>query len=307
MSCCDSDRCTCLVVAGPGVTVTGNGGSGTPYTISADAAEPTALAGVDSPTVDVGVTGSGTPADPFEVTASVILDPTPPAGGDNLIQSGPDGLYLECEQVRGCISAGDGATYDPATGVVEARLSTDAGNTTTFGTDGGLYTPAASTEVTAVDSTTVDVGVSGTGAPGDPYEVTASVILDPTPPAGGTNLIQSGPEGLYLECEQVRGCISAGDGATYDPDTGVIEARISADAGNTVSIGTDGGLYAAGGGTSTPTDVEGGTTWTATNTVTGTGTPADPFIVSTDVTLDPTPPAGGTNLLHEGPEGLYVE
>ncbi|MFC7791418.1 hypothetical protein [Streptomyces cinereoruber] len=306
--CCESDRCTCRVVAGSGVTVDGNGGSAAPYVISADLPEPTALEAGDTPTIDTTVTGTGTPDDPFEVSATVILDPSPPGGGDQLIQSGPDGLYLECEQVRGCISAGDGTSYDPTTGVVQARVSTDTGNQVVFGADGGLYAPAAAgTSLTAVDSTSVDVEVTGTGTVGDPYEVTASVILDPTPPAGGTNLIQSGPEGLYLECEQVRGCISAGDGATYDPDTGVIEARISADAGNTVAFGTDGGLYAAGGGTSAPTDVEGGTTWTATNTVTGTGTPADPFIVSTDVTLDPTPPAGGTNLIQTGPEGLYLE
>ncbi|MFE3118772.1 hypothetical protein [Streptomyces niveus] len=210
-------------------------------------AEATALEVTDSTTVDLTLTGAGTAADPFEVTAAVILDPTPPGGGDQLIQSGPDGLYLECEQVRGCISAGDGAAYDEATGVITARPSTDAGNVLSYGTDGGLLVPpggapADPTVVEAGDSTTVDNTVTGTGTAADPYVVTSAVILDPTPPQGGDNLIQAGPDGLFMECADVRGCFSAGDGAGYDEATGVITARPSTDAGNQVEYGTDGGL-----------------------------------------------------------------
>ncbi|MGP4091507.1 hypothetical protein [Streptomyces sp. KR55] len=187
---CGGSRCTCVVTAGPGVTVTGNGSSGAPYVI--------------------GAGGGGT---------------------------------VTCDQVRPCLSAGPGIDYDPATGVIEAQISTDAGNTTIIGGDGGLYTPASSTAVQAADTDTVDTSVSGTGTTGGPYTVSAAVRLDPTPPAGGTNLIGSGPEGLYLECADVRGCLSAGDGVAYDPTTGEIAARPSTDAGNNLAIGGDGGLY----------------------------------------------------------------
>lgn len=89
---CDcAPRCACQVVAGPGITVSGNGSSGTPYVIS-------------------GSGGSG---------------------------------VVTCDQVRPCISAGPGATYDPATGVVAADVSGDAGNTLVVGADGGLYAPGA--------------------------------------------------------------------------------------------------------------------------------------------------------------------
>ncbi|MGW5925237.1 hypothetical protein ACWF2L_03185 [Streptomyces anulatus] len=246
----------------------------------------TELDGVDSTSVDVTVTGTGVAGDPYEVTAAVILDPVPPGGGTNLMQSGPDGLYLECEQVRGCLVAGDGIEYDPATGEIAA-------------------TPAP-TALAVTDSATVDLTLSGDGSAGTPYEVTAAVILDPAPPGGGSNLVQSGPDGLFLECEQVRGCVSAGDGAAYDEATGVISARPSTDAGNALAFGTDGGLLVPPGG-GDATVVEAGDSTTVDNEVTGTGTVADPYVVTSSVILDPAPPGGGTNLVQAGPDGLYLE
>ncbi|MDX2917300.1 hypothetical protein [Streptomyces sp. NE06-03C] len=284
-ACCSAARCTCRVTAGPGVTVDGNGSPAAPYVVSASGAT-TALAVTDTSTVDLTLTGDGSADTPYEVTAAVVLDPAPPGGGDQLLQSGPDGLFLECEQVRGCLVAGDGIDYDAATGEIAA-------------------TPAPSAlEVT--DSTTVDLTLSGDGSAGTPYNVAAAVILDPTPPGGGDQLLQSGPDGLFLECEQVRGCISAGEGAAYDPATGVIEARLSADAGNSVAFGTDGGLYApttAGGAT----ELDGVDSTSVDVTVTGTGAAGDPYEVTAAVILDPTPPGGGDQLLQSGPDGLFLE
>ncbi|MCY0957755.1 hypothetical protein [Streptomyces sp. H27-H5] len=45
-------------------------------------------------------------------------------------------------------------------------------------------------------------------------------------------------------CDDVRPCLSQGDGITYSAGSGVISARISGDAGNNASIGGDGGIYA---------------------------------------------------------------
>ncbi|MFJ6565594.1 hypothetical protein ACIQMV_38295 [Streptomyces sp. NPDC091412] len=301
--CCTSPGCKCTVTAGPGVTVDGNGSPSLPYIVSAEGGGTTALAVTDSETINFDLTGTGTPGDPYEITGSVILDPAPPGGGSNLLNEGPDGLFVECADVRTCFSATDGATYDPASGEIGAKVSTDAGNQTTIGGDGGLYTPAASTAVEAKDSPTVDVTVSGTGAAGDPYEVSAAVILDPAPPGGGTNLIGAGPDGLYVECADVRQCFSAGDGAAYDPATGEISARISGDAGNTTTIGGDGGIYTPAAATA----LEAADTNTVDVTVTGTGTAGDPYQVAAAVILDPTPPGGGTNLIGGGLDGLYVE
>ncbi|MFJ5890279.1 hypothetical protein [Streptomyces californicus] len=308
--CCGSPGCKCTVIAGPGVTVDGNGSPTTPYTISAPGAEPTALQAAGTPTVDATVTGTGTDADPFMVSAAVVLDPAPPQGGDNLLQAGADGLFLECADVRTCFSAGGGASYDATTGVITARPSTDAGNALSLGTDGGLFTPpgdaAEPTAIEAADSTTADTEITGTGTAVDPYVVTSSVILDPSPPGGGDQLLQSGPDGLFLECEQVRTCFSAGDGAGYDEATGVITARPSTDAGNSLSYGTDGGLLVPPGG-GDPTAVEGGDSDTVATEVTGTGTAADPYVVTSSVILDPSPPGGGDQLLQSGPDGLFLE
>lgn len=119
----------------------------------------------------VTVDGSGSVANPYIISTEVT-----------------------CDQVRPCFTAGDGASYDPSTGVIGARPSTDAGNELEYGSDGGLMVP--------------------------PSEVT---------------------------CDDVRPCISAGPGASYDPETGVIEADLSEDAGNNLVIGGDGGLYVPAG------------------------------------------------------------
>lgn len=372
-TCCGARRCNCTVTAGPGVTVTGDGGSTSPYVISADGggtvtcddvrpclsagdgidydpatgeisahlsadagnqttigtdgglytlAGATALQAADSATVDVTVTGTGTPGDPYQVGASVVVDPAPPGGGTNLLHTGADGLYVECADVRGCLLAGDGVDYDPATGTIGARPSTDAGNALDFGSDGGLLVtpgavscddvrpclsagdglaydpgtgeftarpstdegntlavgtdggllvpPGAGTALQVADSSTLDLTLTGDGSAAAPYEVTGAVRLDATPPGGGSNLLQEGPDGLYVECADVRGCLTAGDGAAYTPASGEIAARLSADAGNQAAFGADGGLYVP---PADPLSVGCG--------LDGDGTPATPLIVAT--------------------------
>ncbi|MFJ6014462.1 hypothetical protein [Streptomyces sp. NPDC092952] len=163
MSCCDERSCDCIVTAGPGVTVDGDGSTGAPYVIGAagGGGGPTALTVTDSPTVDLTLTGAGTAVDPYNVTAEVIVDPAPPGGGTELLHAGPNGLSLECADVRGCFSAGDGAGYDPDTGVITARPSTDAGNGLSYGTDGGLLVPSAA-------ALTVGCGLQGEGTAAAP-------------------------------------------------------------------------------------------------------------------------------------------
>ncbi|MET9818352.1 hypothetical protein [Streptomyces sp. NPDC006355] len=104
---CGGSRCTCVVQAGPGVTVTGNGSSSAPYVI------------------------------------------------------GAGGGAVTCDQVRPCISAGDGVAYDPSTGVVSARPSTEPGNTLGVGPDGGLLVPGPAPLATAC-------GLLGDGTAGAP-------------------------------------------------------------------------------------------------------------------------------------------
>jgi hypothetical protein len=167
-NCCGAERCTCRVIAGPGITVEGNGSSGAPYVISGDSGSggTTVVQAGDTTTVDTTVTGTGAAGDPYIVSSEVILDPAPPGGGSNLIQEGPDGLFLECAQVRTCLTAGDGVTYDETTGTI------------------------------AAEGTVVEAGpgvtVTGTGSAADPYEVSA------TPPGTGCGLTGDGSAGAPL-------------------------------------------------------------------------------------------------------------
>lgn len=96
---------------------------------------------VDSPTVDLGLAGAGSTASPWVLTAQVIRDPEV----TNLLQITPNGLDVPCEAVQDCVGQGfaQGLIYDDALNQYRVRLSTDAGNTTIFGTDNGIYTPSS--------------------------------------------------------------------------------------------------------------------------------------------------------------------
>lgn len=178
-----------MVTAGPGVTVEGRGAPSNPYVISAGAAVPTVVQAADTPTVDTTVTGTGAAGDPYEVSAAVILDPAPPGGGANLVQAGADGLYVECADVRGCLSAGDGIGYDPATGVIAARPSADPGNTLAIGGDGGLLVPSAS-------ALTTGCGLTGDGTAGAPLAPAVGAWPYACDPEDNGGLIVCGSDGV---------------------------------------------------------------------------------------------------------------
>lgn len=164
----------------------------------------------------VTVSGSGTPGNPYVVAVDTI----------------------DCDQVRPCISAGQGASYNQVSGIVAARLSPVAGNQIEFAPDGGLYVDT--------DCATVRGCLSeGNGIDYDP--VTGTIAARPSTDAGNS-LAFGGDGGLFVptaavSCATVRACLSEGDGIDYDPVTGVIAARPSTDAGNTLAIGGDGGLF----------------------------------------------------------------
>ncbi|MCX4550605.1 MULTISPECIES: hypothetical protein [unclassified Streptomyces] len=114
-------------------------------------------------TVTTTVTGVGTTGAPIVITSDVRIDPAPD-GGSELLQSGPNGISLACSDVRGCISAGDGAGYDPTTGAITARLSTDTDNTINFGADGGLFASAGA----AAEPLEIGCGLQGEGTTDSP-------------------------------------------------------------------------------------------------------------------------------------------
>lgn len=65
-----------------------------------------------------------------------------------------------------------------------------------------------------------NVAIGGTGSNATPYTISA-----------------------VTNCAEVRACLSGGEGIDYDPATGVIAADISAETGNNLALGPDGGLW----------------------------------------------------------------
>jgi hypothetical protein len=140
--------------------------------------------------------------------------------------------------VRPCISAGQGATYNSGTGVVAARLSTDAGNTVVFGVDGGLYVPPI---------TCAQVRPCISAGQGASYNSATGVVSARLSTDAG-NVVTFGVDGgIYappaaVSCTAVRACLSGTSGVNYVPGTGVISADVSGTAGNRLTIDGD-GLY----------------------------------------------------------------
>src|SRR6188768_607134 len=136
----------------------------------------------------ITVSGTGSAANPFVVSA----EPT------------------TCTAIRACISAGSGASFNAATGVVSARPSTDPGNLLSFGTDTGLY---VTTDCTAVRACLTE----GDGVDYDP--VAGVIAARPSTDAGNV-LTMGGDGGLYVPAGAatvVTGCGLTGDGSGATP------------------------------------------------------------------------------------------
>ncbi|WP_327346008.1 hypothetical protein [Streptomyces europaeiscabiei] len=116
---------------------------------------------------NVTIDGSGSTANPFVVSALV-----------------------ECDDVRPCISAGDGIDYDQATGVITADLSGQAGNNLAIGPDGGLFVPTGAATVTA------GCGLTGDGSGGAPLTVVTGAWPYACDPEDAGGVIVCGTDGV---------------------------------------------------------------------------------------------------------------
>lgn len=165
------------MIAGDGITVTGTGSTGDPYVVSGGDAADVALQVTDTTTIDHTLTGDGSAGNPWILSSAVRISGT--AG--NLITTDAGGLLLTCESVQDCIGGAldDGLVYDDVNNQIRVALSTDPGNSVTFGTDGGVYSTGGGGGGLAFVSTTDNqcIDFSGNGTPGTP--LTAAPIVDP--------------------------------------------------------------------------------------------------------------------------------
>ena len=90
MASCGDQGCNCLVRAGAGLVVTGAGTAASPYVVGL-AEEGLGTFGVtDTPTVNLSLLGSGTPTDPYSLSATSTMaltqlsDVNDPQGGPNV-------------------------------------------------------------------------------------------------------------------------------------------------------------------------------------------------------------------------------
>jgi hypothetical protein len=132
---CGGGACNCSVVEGPGATVTGAGATTKPYVVGAK------------------------------------ISPAP----GNSLTIDADGLYVaagavDCDDVRPCLSAGPGVTYDPATGVIGADVSPTPGNTLSIDA-GGLFVPPA-----AAAALETGCGLTGDGTTADPLRANTAAL-----------------------------------------------------------------------------------------------------------------------------------
>lgn len=231
---CAGATCNCVVTAGTGTTVTGAGTPANPYVVSAEGGSTTEA---DTNTVDMSVLGSGTMADPYVISASVKLDP---AAG-NLITIGPGGLRVDC------------ATIAASCGI----------------------TP------TAVDDTdSVDLTLTGS-------TITADIIPDPAGP------VKIGPTGVTvcLSTDANNELVLGTDGCLYAPKTAVT-AGTNATVTGTGTVADPYVVSATGGGTPVTT--------ADTNTV---NLSAGTAPLTADVIIDP---AAG-NILTSSGAGLKAD
>ncbi|WP_405759421.1 hypothetical protein OG234_13105 [Streptomyces sp. NBC_01420] len=71
---------------------------------------------------------------------------------------------VPCDDVRGCLSAGDGITFNQATGEIAAHLSGTGGNNLQIGPDGGLHVPTAGGQILT------GCGLTGNGSASSPVK-----------------------------------------------------------------------------------------------------------------------------------------
>lgn len=199
------------------------------------------------------------------------------AHGNSLSVAADAGLYVPTPAQQGPLTAGRGiaVTVDTptSTSTVAVRASTDAGNALSFGADGGLYLPASGADGIAAAADTATVAL----------ELTAGTLsAQATISAAADNLLTVDGGGLYAPA------------ADLDPS-----ALVSADPGNSLTVGADGGLLAGdrnqpGPGPGLYTDAQG-------SMAVGAG----PAVTVTDtVTLVVSADAGNRAALL--PDGLHV-
>ena len=194
---------------------------------------------------------------------------------------------------------GTGTTANPYIVSAELNLDIRPDNIAQCTAD-GLFVPASLLELDIVDSNCIDLSLTGNGTLANPYVLSSQLIVSTV----AQNLIACTPNGLELTKESVQDAIgdSLGSGLMYDDVNNLFTANVSGDSNNCLSYGSDFGLYVPCPDGS-ETKVQAVSTSCIDTTVSGFGTLANPYVVASDIVIDPNP----ANLITCGPNGLFVQ
>ena len=211
---------------------------------------------------------------------------------------GGDGSYNNPYQIAGNIQLGKGIVCTPDG--LSVCVSHQSDNQLSYSTDGCLYVaPPLFVQPDECDpvSGCITVTVLGSGCPGDAYKILAEPVINPS-----CELLTCGPDGLCVSPPSLLGLSNnsidlsiTGNGNPSSPWS--IEATLSIDPTPINSLkSTSQGLFAH-------TFVNGGETLTSMVVVNGDGTQPNPYVITNDVKIDPTP---GNALVVNG-NGLRVD
>lgn len=157
---CSALACSCVLQAGTGIDIEGNGDRDNPYVISGEPLSTATIGVADTPSLDLSLTGEGTSAAPYVITGHAIIGAL-----IDLVDDG--GIIFDV--------TGSGTEGDPLR--VTARLAClDCGEATTTGqvpiwnTALARYVPGAA-PTAPFGALVVEEGLSGTGLAAAPLRL----------------------------------------------------------------------------------------------------------------------------------------
>lgn len=193
-SCDCSGTCSCAIIAGENITITGTGSLTSPYTIEA-LASPTLIETADTASVNLEVSGTGVEGDPYvlEATATVALqgltdvDPAGLAVGDVPTWNGTEFVMSAPSVPPGAVTSGAGLAGDGSVGnPLRVRTSGTWGTPPldTGSQDAGLLTYLDSTGALRAQIPDAVPWSSLTGVPADR---TRKTTISTAAPSGGAD------------------------------------------------------------------------------------------------------------------------
>lgn len=157
---CGASSCSCILQAGTGIVIDGNGSAADPYIITGEPMSTATIQVADTPSLDLTLTGGGTLGDPYIITGQAIIGA--------LIQLVDDGDIVF--DVTGTGSEDDPLVVSAHLRCLDCTEAAALGSVPTWNSTLGRYTPQPA-PTAPLGALVVDEGLMGTGLAGSPVRV----------------------------------------------------------------------------------------------------------------------------------------